>query len=702
MIKCYEATERQFNHNGIKVLKPLFAEITNVHNGDYYVEFEDLLENLEYYQKGMIIRVDTPWGVQGFRCDNPLIQNNRIYCKAWHLFYDSENYVVMEASSESNCNDALNHYNASTDTASPFTVTSDISGKSKTEEIRRSLFDVFSDLTNVYNGHWVRDNFSFGIMSSIGQDRGVVLAHNKNITAIKVDENWDDVCTKILPCVKDGDKVITLDEGYVELSGLYDIPYTKVLEFKYEEKEGESAPNTTSKWKEWLRSEALRYLEANKLPKVNYTISAKLDNVSDVGDIIHVKHPKCNVDITTNVISVKYDAIAGKYTSIEFGNFRKQIKNLVSEVASITKVVGGEFTSRVTQTESLIAAEVTRATAAEGDLSSRIKQNADGITAEVNRAKGAEGDLSSRITQTSESITAEVNRSKGVEESLSSRITQTAGSITSEIDRATAAEGNLSSKIAQTDESITAEVNRSKGAEEALSGRISVQAGRVALLVDENGNVKGSIIVEAINGQSQASISADKIKMTGTTTFLTPDDVGKNGTTVIDGGRIDTNTLYVAADHLGGQLVVGDMLVVTIPENGVAGSVKIGGFDVTKNGLSHNLINIGTSGIGLGAAVADMASENVNHATWISPYGKLISYQPILYEMTSKGTVLFTGDSGNIVQFAIPIQASELTVNGVDFKTVADRVKEFDGTVKEEWTFSLDNGLTVTKAVLVG
>jgi hypothetical protein len=415
-------------------------------------------------------------------------------------------------------------------------------------------------------------------MSSVGQDRGVVLSYNKNITAIKVDENWDDVCTKLLPYVKDGDKTIMLDDVYVETIGLYDIPYTKVLEFKYEEKEGESAPNTTAKWKEWLRNEALQYLDANRLPKVNYTISAKLDNVSDVGDIIHVKHPKCKVDILTNVISVRYDAITGKYTSIEFGNFRKQIKNLVNEVASVTKVISNEYSSRVTQTESLISAEVKRATSAE----------------------------------------------------------------------------------------------------DALSGRIDVEAGRVALLVDENGRVKGSVIVECINGQSAALISADKIQMTGTTTFLTPNDVGKNGKTVIDGGRIDTDTLYVAADNLGGQLVVGDMLIVTIPADGVAGSVKIGGFDVTKSGLSHDLINISTSGVGLGAAVEDMASEDVNHTTWISPYGKLISYQPIFYEMTVKGSTLFTGDSGNIVQFAIPIQASELTVNGVNFASLVSRVEALE------------------------
>ena len=54
MIRAYESTEKKFNHNGLKSLKPLFAEITKVKDGDYYIEVEDLLDNFEYYQKGMI------------------------------------------------------------------------------------------------------------------------------------------------------------------------------------------------------------------------------------------------------------------------------------------------------------------------------------------------------------------------------------------------------------------------------------------------------------------------------------------------------------------------------------------------------------------------------------------------------------------------------------------------------------------------
>lgn len=340
MIRVYDVTEKLFNHNGLKVLNPLFAEVTKVDNGDYFIELEDVIENLEYYQKGMIIRVTTPWGVQGFRCDNPYIQNSRISCKAWHISYDSENYIINKASVVlANCNDALNHYNGNTDTESPFTVISDIPAVATTEAIRKSLFEVFTELANVYSGHWERDNYNFGIKSSIGQDRGVVLAYNKNITDIKIEENWDNVCTKLFPYTSAGDEEITLEETYVEVSEkLYDIPYTKAVKFEHSLKKDDYSTEALfiSAVKEWLHAEAMNYIEANKLPQVNYSVSAKLDNISDVGDTILVKHPKLNARYTipTEVISVKYDAITGRYTAIEFGNFKKEIKNLTNEIVS--------------------------------------------------------------------------------------------------------------------------------------------------------------------------------------------------------------------------------------------------------------------------------------------------------------------------------------------------------------------------------
>ena len=343
LIKVYDSNEKTFASNGIKTLHPLLAEVTKKDNGDYYLELRDTLDNLDYYQKGMIIRCTTPWGVQGFRCDNPIINNKRIECKAWHLSYDSKNYIIKDAYAvDKNCNDALNHFNSSTDKTSPFTCVSDIAKIVSTRAIRKTLFEVYEWLITdeKYGGHWYRNNWNLSIKSSIGEDRGVVLAQNKNITDMKISENWDDVCTKILPYTTDGENAILLDDTYIEVGEeLYDLPYSKVIKFenqlKQEDYETYDAFLTATKT--WLEAQANSYLQENKFPKINYSVSAKIDNISDVGDVIHVKHPKCKVDITTNVIGITYDVNRDKYIKIEFGNFKKEIKNLAQEISETVK-----------------------------------------------------------------------------------------------------------------------------------------------------------------------------------------------------------------------------------------------------------------------------------------------------------------------------------------------------------------------------
>lgn len=342
MINVYDSNERLFNHNGIKILHPLRAFITKEDNGDYYCEFEDNISALEHYQNGMIVRVPTPWGVQGFRLANPKVKNNKISVKAWHLSYDSRNYLIKDAyAAYKNCNDALNHFNSSTDIPSPFTTISDITTIASTRAVRKSLFEVYELLLSEdkYGGHWYRDNWTLGIKAKCGTDRGVVLSVGKNITSIEVTEDWDKVVTKILPYTTNGETAILLDETYIESSTQYDIPYTKTVKFNnpLDVESFETEAEYLIAVKDWLRGQAQNYLETNCVPKVNYKVSSNIDNVSDVGDTIRVKHPRCKVDIMTEVISVEYDVIRNKYTKIEFGNFKTELKNLRDTITAATK-----------------------------------------------------------------------------------------------------------------------------------------------------------------------------------------------------------------------------------------------------------------------------------------------------------------------------------------------------------------------------
>ena len=334
MISVYNSTEKLFDNNGIKILKPEKALIRKEDNGEYSLSIKDNIEYLDFYQEGMIIRTDTPWGKQGFRITNVEVDNNYIILKANHLYFDSKRYVITDSYVvDKNLNDALDYLNNTCETKTPFTTISDIETRNSFRCVRKTLEEAIVTLIERWGGHLVRDNFNIGIRKVIGEDRGVTLEAGKNITKLNSKENWDEVITKILPVGKDG---ILLEEKYIKtIDNLYELPYTKVISFSQDEIE-ESSYEDKEKFKEALRvdlkNKAKKYLEDNKFPKVNYVVEAYLKNISDVGDLIRVKHPKCNVELLTNVIALEYDCILEKYKKIEFGNFKSKLKDLVSHV----------------------------------------------------------------------------------------------------------------------------------------------------------------------------------------------------------------------------------------------------------------------------------------------------------------------------------------------------------------------------------
>lgn len=355
MISVYESSKNSFNHNGLKILHPKKCEVFKEDNGDYYIELEDSTDNISYYQANMIIKCPTPFpeGSQLFRIVNPEIKNNYIYVKAKHIYFDTKNYIIFDNYIvDKNCNYALNHLNSNTDKLSPFTTTSNINTLSTFRCVRNSLEEAINTVIERWGGHLVRNNFNISILDEVGADRGIQIKYSKNLKELKVNENWDDVVTKILPVGKNG---LLLPEKYIELEEeLYDIPFTKVISFdqELERDDYSSDEEYTNALTTDLRNKATVYLEDNKLPKVNYSLSANLDYITDVGDTVYLEHPKIKLALKINVISVKYDVIAQRFKNIEFGNFKNSLKSLiqnVNKVASDTAKAESEKVKTVLQ-----------------------------------------------------------------------------------------------------------------------------------------------------------------------------------------------------------------------------------------------------------------------------------------------------------------------------------------------------------------
>lgn len=367
MIKVFGAADKVFTTNGDVVLRPLKAKVRKEDNGDFFLDLETGLEYVDFLADGNIIVAPTPQGEQAFRAHNPQKTNSKITVKCKHVYFDTANYLIADTNVvDKNCNAALEQLNGATEPVSAFTTLSDIGTVNSFRCVRKSLYEAITTVIERWGGHLVRNNFSIQIKKDIGQDNGVTVRYRKNLKEITCQENWDNIVTKLMPVGKDG---LLLPEVYVVSETQYAIPYTKTVEFSQDEVLEDDYKDADGNLDEAayqaalindLRQQAQAYVETNSLPQVNYSLRANLEKITDVGDTVQVIDERLGLKLTTNVIAYEYDCILGKYTDIEFGNFKKTLSNLISNINATTNEIVKEQTETVAVT---LSNELQQATA---------------------------------------------------------------------------------------------------------------------------------------------------------------------------------------------------------------------------------------------------------------------------------------------------------------------------------------------------
>ena len=343
MIKLFNAADKTYITNGDVVIQPTKARVFNSDNGDYYLELNCSTDYSEFIQANNIIVAPTPQGEQAFRIRTVTKTKKKIEVKAWHVFYDTQNYVIADSYAVNmTCNEALNHFNAATDTASPFTMLSNITSINSYRCVRNSLFECIKTIIDRWGGHLVRDNWSVKLLAAIGVDNGVTIEYKKNLQELTAEYDFSNVVTKLLPVGKNG---ILLEELYVYSALQYDVPYTKVVTFNqdhiieddYKDAEGNINQEAYNEALEAdLESQAQNYVNTYCLPLINYSLKGNPEKVTDIGDIINVKDERLGVNITTEVISYEFDAIQERYVNLEFGNFTNTLSDLLSNISAST------------------------------------------------------------------------------------------------------------------------------------------------------------------------------------------------------------------------------------------------------------------------------------------------------------------------------------------------------------------------------
>lgn len=357
MIKLFKSTDTEFKSNGDKIIKPLKAQVYKEDNGDFFLDLETDLSFINDLTAGAILVAPTPNKEQAFRISKIQKTRMKIIVKAYHVYYDTKNYLVEDTYlNKKDCDFVIRYLNQHTDNKSPFIVDSNIKNIESFRCEKKSLYEAIQIILEKWGGHLVRDNFNISIKSDISKDNGVEIRYAKNLKELTSDENWDNVVTKLLPVGKDGillNHMNNDEDVYINAPTNYKLPYTKVIhfsqdidknDFKIEQEQNQpdnNGQNNRERLDEQayisaliadLKSQAQKHILKHCIPEINYTLKANSDKITDIGNIIRVIDNRLGIDILAHVTSFKYDCILKKYVEIAFGNIKHKTSNLIDFV----------------------------------------------------------------------------------------------------------------------------------------------------------------------------------------------------------------------------------------------------------------------------------------------------------------------------------------------------------------------------------
>lgn len=329
-MKIYEPREKQFNNNGLGTIKPLKCIEKKDRSLDgWCIEVTVSIEYQDMIKQDYIAFVETKEkSGQPFRINNISLKNRIIAFTANHIVFDSERYLLDDVRpTDQTALSFLNYVNERTDTHSPYYVTSDISDRGTSYFVRKTLLDAFMTAEEIFGGVYDIDGFNIALKNHVGNDNGVCVIYGKNIEDMNVNEDWNDVCTKILP---EGTNGILLPEKYLLADVQYEQPFTRTVKFDTETENNDGSKISEKEQIVELRKLAQAYLDEHIYPKISYVAKASPDDELCIGDIVHIKHPLCT--LSAEVYSYTYDTIAKKVTEISFGNYKPTARRAVASI----------------------------------------------------------------------------------------------------------------------------------------------------------------------------------------------------------------------------------------------------------------------------------------------------------------------------------------------------------------------------------
>ncbi len=346
----------EYAHNGLGTLKDFISnpKITEILNGDYYLEFEYSFNGFlsEELEEERIIKANN----QLFRIYYIDKSLKKIKVLAKHIVFDlNNNFVEDTAIVEKNGQDALNWIFSKTKTKHSFTASSDILSTKNARYVRKNIFEVLytadNSILNIFGGDFEFDNLNVILHEHRGSDNGLYIRHGKNLTGIEVKYDFANVVTKVMPQGKDG---LLLPEKYVNSPLLYSYhaPIIRKVDFDVGIDEDTDELEAYDLLRLGVQNLFNKGLDKPKISvKVDfidlskteqYKIYSDLETVS-LGDTVTVYIEKLNITTKLRVVKTEYDLLKNRFIKLELGEV---VQNTATNSIKTERIIGGKVDNK--------------------------------------------------------------------------------------------------------------------------------------------------------------------------------------------------------------------------------------------------------------------------------------------------------------------------------------------------------------------
>ena len=199
----------------------------------------------------------------------------------------------------------------------------------------------------------LRDNTDIHVLNKRGNDNGVTIEYSKNLTGFELEEDASELVTRIIPYAKFKEADAAEETTLWVLEGVdsplinnYSHPYVQYIDYSSSFEQDETP--TQAK----LIEKALNEFNVNNKdkPKQNFKIEfiplskcvgfEGLEDAISLCDTVTIKDSRFNLDTKAKVIKTTYDVLRDRYESMELGEPRTSLGDIISNQDAITGPAG--------------------------------------------------------------------------------------------------------------------------------------------------------------------------------------------------------------------------------------------------------------------------------------------------------------------------------------------------------------------------